>query len=395
MKPQTIILSARVVLVGTFALLMFVIPELSQAQTVEGARVIEVSSSTPNNAYYAGGQVTINVPLLADLSAIGGTLTLSAPIQGDALLAGGTIDIHKPIAGDVRVIGGRINLEDTVNGDFMAAGGIVNVSGKAKNTYIGGGTVQMTNGSNGPVTIYGATVSLSGEFNGDVQVVASDRVSVGPGTIIHGALKYNAPAQADIAASAMVDKGVTYIGAEPYLPTAQQAKTFALAGFWVFVLVRITAALVAVGLIAGLFPLLTDRVVEAALTRTPERFILMTLLGFAAFVAVPVLFLFLIVSFVGIGIAFIIGAAYILFLLLSYVYAAVLAGAALMRALRKKRNVSWRTAILGVLVLYLIGLVPVIGSVVEIVLGATAGGVLLSLLYQFAFRKYSRDLSEF
>lgn len=341
----------------------------------------------------------VNVPLPADLCVAAGTLTVAAPISGDVLAAGATIDIQKPVAGDVRVAGGRVDVDDTVGGDLMAAGGFVTVSGKAKDINIGGGTVQVLDGSNGPVTIYGADVYLSGEFNGDVEVVAADKVTLGEGTVIHGVLKYNAPEQADIPASAHIDKGVDYIGSVAYLPTVQQAKTFAIAGLWVFFLVRVTAALVATGLIAGLFPLLTERVIETVYTRTFERFILTTLLGFAAFVAVPVLILLLLVSFVGIGIALILASAYALFLFVAYAYAAVLAGSALMYAIRKRQKLSWqitwRGALLGVLVLSVVGSIPVVGIVLKIVLAAAAGGALLSIFYRFAFRPARTDLSEF
>lgn len=258
----------------------------------------------------------------------------------------------------------------------------------------------MTNGSSGPVTIYGADVTLSGEFNGDVEVVASDHIALGAGTVIHGALKYNAPQQADISSSAHIDGSVNYIGSAPYLPTVQEAKTFAVAGLWVFFFIQVAAAIVATGLVAGLFPVFSERVTETALTRGPERFVLLALLGFAAFVAMPVLILLLVISFVGIGVALILAAGYALFLLISYVYACVLAGSALFYILKRKNRpaawrISWRGALLGVVLLYVIGLVPYLGMTVKAVLSATAGGALLSLFYTFAFKRYSQDLSSF
>jgi hypothetical protein len=372
---------------------------LAHAATIFSEQTAEISSSTPDNAYVFAGQARVDAPLPADLCAVAGTLTVAAPVAGDALLAGGTVDLQKPVVGDVRIIGGRVSSDDSVGGDLMIAGGSVSVFGKAKSTNIIGGTVDVTNGSNGPVLIYGADVSLAGQFNGDVEVVSSDRVTLAEGTVIHGVFKYNAPQQADIPASAHIDGGVNYIGAATWLPTEQQAKTFATAGIWVFWLVRITAALVATGLIAGLFPVFADRVVETTLRKSPERLMLMTLLGFAGFIATPVLVILLVVSFVGIGIALILLAAYALFLLLSYVYASVLAGAIIMRYVRRRSavypRITWRVAILGVLALYLIGVIPYIGIIIRLVLCAAAGGALLSLFYRFAFRREPLDISSF
>jgi hypothetical protein len=378
--------------------LVLVSSSSAHAATVLSGQTIGVSSSTPDNTYLFSGQARVDAALPADLCAVAGTLIVAAPVGGDALLAGGTVDLQKPVVGDARIVGGKINADDAVGGDLMIAGAAVSVSGKAKNTEIIGGTVDINNGSNGPVLIYGADVSLGGQFNGDVEVVAADKVSLAEGTVIHGALKYNAPQQADIPANAHVDKGVNYIGSAAWLPTEKQAKTFATAGIWVFWIVRITAALVATGLIAGLFPIFTDRIVEVTLRRTPERFMLMSLLGFAGFIATPVLVLLLSVSFVGIGIALIIFAAYVLFLLLSYIYASVLAGAILMRFVRRRTTyprVSWRVALFGVLLLYIVGSVPYLGLIVKLVLCAAAGGALLSLFYTFAFRREPLDISSF
>jgi hypothetical protein len=394
MMTRSTTTSRRALLTLAAAGLFLVSPNLSHAATVESAHTIVVSSSTPDNAYYAAGDLTVNVPLPADLCAAAGTITVDGPVAGDEMLAGGTVDVQQPVAGDVRVAGGRVTVESSVGGDLMAAGGFVNVSGRPKDAYIAGGTVELTNGANGSVTIYGADVALSGEFDGDVEVVASDRVSVSPNTIIHGSFKYNAPQQADIPDSAVVNGGVNYIGAAHYLPTEKEAQQFAVAGLWVFILVRITALLVITGLITGLFPTLTNRIVEGTLTRTPERFILMALLGLAGFVAIPILLLLLLVSFVGIGVALIIGAAYLLFILLAYVYAFALTGATIMWAIKKRTAITWRGALLGVLVLYVVGLIPVIGFLVKMVLCAAAGGALLLIFYRFAFPRTSLDIQD-
>lgn len=397
MKRQalTIAYLRALLMVGVGMVCVVSAPSLTHAATLESGRIITVSTSTPDNAYYAGGTVDVDAALPMDLCAVGGTVTVTGPIAGEALLAGGTVDVQKPVADDARLAGGRVSVEGNVGGDLMVAGGFVNISGTPHDAYIGGGTVQMTGGSNGPVTIYGADVALSGQFNGDVEVVASDRISISQNTVIHGSFKYNAPEQADIPSSAVITGGVNYVGADQYLPTVQQARQFAVAGLWVFILVRLAALLVVTGLLVGLFPILTDRIISSTLGRSLERFILLALLGLAGFVAIPVLILILLVSFVGIGIAVVIAAAYVLFLLFAYIYAAALAGAGLMWMIRKRTNISWRAALLGVVVLYIVGLIPVVGFLVRAVLSAAAGGAILLIFYRFAFPRSSLDISTY
>src|SRR5262249_49067250 len=153
--------------------------------------------------------------------------------------------------------------------------------------WVGGRQVTFSNGSNGPVTIYGSDIALAGTFKGDVAVVASDRVSLAEGTIIHGTFKYDAPQQADIPASAVVGGGVTYTG-KSFLPTTQEAQTFAIAGASIFFFVRILALLIAVGVFGALLPHLAQAVSDRALGYSVKRFVLLTLLGFGIIVATPV-----------------------------------------------------------------------------------------------------------
>ncbi len=373
------------ILVALLALL--IIPGAALASTVRAERSLVVTEPIPDNAYLAGQDINIAVPLPGDVLAAGGTLTLSAPVAGDVLLAGGSIDVAKPVAGDVRAVAGRILIRDKVAGDLVLAGGEITVRGQASSTRIVGGAVELAGGATGAVVVYGADVRISGEYAGDVEVIASDRLTLGEGTIIRGALKYNAPQEAGIPASALVTGGVTYTGSSSYLPTTEEAKRFAIAGAGVFLIVKVIAAAIAAGLIAGLFPAFTEKVVEKTLSRSPRRFVLLALLGFAAVVATPFLILLLMFSFVGLAVAVLLAIAYALLLLLGYLYAGVLAGAALSRGLLKRPGLSWQAAFVGTFALYFVGIIPGIGPTVMLVLAASAMGSLLVIAYRFAFTK--------
>ncbi len=367
-------------------LMLLLTPGAVSAATLASARTLVISEAPAENLYLAGTDITVTVPLPADLLALGGTLSLSAPVAGDALLGGGTVSVLHPVEGDVRAVGGQITVSAPITGDLMLAGGSVVASTTARDTRIIGGTVRLT-GSGGPVVIYGADVTLSGNFDGDVEIIASDRITLAEGTRIAGTFEYDAPQQAAIPASAEITGAVTYIGDSSYLPTIEQAKTFALAGASVLFVVKVIAVLILAGLFAGLFPVFSQRVADKALSRTPGRFALLGLLGFGMVFATPMLVLLLMVSFVGIGVAFFLGTAYILLLMLGYIYAGILAGAALSRGLMKRTQVTWKFALLGMLALYLISVVPVVGGLVSFVLFLVATGSIISILFHFAFTR--------
>lgn len=368
---------------------ILLLPGTALGATLEGQRNVVLSEAPPDNTYLAGADIRIEAPVGADLSAAGGTITLASPVAGDALLAGGTIDIEKPIGGDLRAAGGRITVSSDVTGDLSALGGVVLASGKARDIQVMGATVRVTGGASGNVTIYGGDVYLSGEYGGNVDVSASDRVTLAEGTVIHGAFRYNAPQQATIPESVVADGGASYTGAASYLPTLEEAKRYAIAGAGVFFLVKALAALVASGLVVGLFPALSRRVIERTYIRSPKRFSLLALLGFSLVVATPVLLVLLVISFVGIGIALILSALYLLMLMLAYIFAGLLAGVAVLMLLTKRMQVTWKAAVLGMFVLHLLVLVPVVGSLVVFVLMLVCAGALARIAYVFAWNRDS------
>lgn len=374
------------------ALLILMLPAFANAATFAEQKTLVLSTTTPDNTYLAGANVTVNAPLPADLAVAAGTVTTYSTIGGDALIAGGTVHVQDAVAGDVRAIGGRVTIDAPVAGDVVAGGGTISVSAPARDVRLFGASVQATGGAHGPVTIYGADVTLSGEYDGDVEVIASDRFVVGENTRIHGALKYNAPQQVELPATSKVDGGVTYTGSYRYVPTNAEAHRFAIAGAGIFYIVRALAVMVAAGLLAGLFPQFTEALAKRAFMRRRMRMLLFTLLGFAILIATPVLTLILGVSFVGGALALLLAPLYLLLVLLSYLYAGVLAGG-LLRHTATKRSpqlISWKDAIGGMLVFFVLGSLPYIGVPITLIALCFTLGALVSGLYRFAF---TRDTS--
>ncbi|MEJ0053504.1 MAG: hypothetical protein WDN10_02140 [bacterium] len=366
------------------ALLVLALPSAVSAATFGAERSLVVSEAGEGNSYFASGTLTLAAPVMGDFSALGGSISVSAPIAGDALLAGGSVDIKKPVAGDVRILGGSVAISAPVGGDVAAlAASFTETSGSLGSVFVAARTVKLLSGAGGPVTVYGSNVLLSGTFKGDVRAVVSDKLALAPGTHIEGTLRYEAPEAADVPASAIVDGGVTYTGAS-FLPTSKQAQALALAGTGVFLFVKILGALIAVGILAGLFPAFTEALASRVLRGTARRLALYALLGFALTVATPILVFLLALTFVGFAVALIAGSAYVLALSLAYCYAGAVAGALIRKQIFGDRYFSWRFAVLGMLVLSVVYLVPVIGPILLYGLWAVTLGALVSYAYEHA-----------
>lgn len=367
--------------------LFIALPVVTHASTVLSSRTLVVAEPVDGNAYIAGTDVSLTAPQKGDVLGVGATISDTARVGGDLMLAGGTVIVREGVVGDARIVGGRIDLTAPVGGDLFLAGGTITASTSASFAHVAGGTVSLSGAFTGPVKVYGGDVTISGTYRGDVTVAASDHISVLPGTVITGTLSYNAPEQIALPEDVQVLGGVEYTGSSVYLPTNEEAKRFAIAGASVLFIVHLLALLILAGLAAGLFGTFTERLAERAIARPTSQFVLLVLLGFGMLIATPVLILLLLLSFVGIGVAFFILLTYLLAIFIAYIYAGILTGTLLARKFLHRSVITWKEAVVGMMVFYLIGAVPFFGPLVKGILILASLGALTSLFYTTAFKR--------
>lgn len=376
------------------SLIPFLLIAVLVPASVGAASVPAASSTIPANTYVANSQVTISKPLPADLVAAGGTVTVTAPVNGEVLAIGGTVTVMDGATGDVRVAGVKTTVSGTVGGDVAAAGGTVRIQAMARNIYAAGGSVDVE-GSAGNVTIYGANVFLSGNYDGNVSIIASNRLTLGDNTHIHGTLKYRAPEAITAPAGAVIDGGTQYTGSSAYIPTYQQAHRYAIIGFILFFIVRILAGIIVAGLLAGLFPAFSERVSARILTRDTRSLLMLLLIGFGIGILTPILCLFLLISFVGAGLAFLLFVLYVLLAVLAYAFAGIVLGALLRRTLLYRihgvHELSWPDAVLGTLCIHIIALVPYLGPAAIVLFSLVCAGALAYSAYVAAF-SFEREI---
>ncbi len=373
-------------MVRTCALLSILLLPLSVlGATLRADDSLSIKDVVQGNAYLAGAEIEITAPLPADLLATATLIRVFSQVAGDVLIAGGTVSIDGDVLGDARIVAGQIEVTRSIAGEFAALARHIHTESLLQEVRVAGGTVELLGGASGPVTVYGNKVTLGGKYTENVRVVAADSITILEGTQMAGTFEYNAPQEAVLPEGTAVVGGVKYIGSSSFLPTPEEAQAFAIAGFGIYFVVRIVAGMLAVGLLVGLFPAFSNMLVKETTRISLRHGISLFVLGFALLIGVPFLTLFLAVSVVGVGIAIVLASAYILALLLAYLFGALILGALLSRLVLKREVVSWPDAIVGLLALYLINLIPGLGFFVTVVLLSTALGALSQLFYRFAF----------
>ncbi|MEK7144673.1 MAG: polymer-forming cytoskeletal protein [Patescibacteria group bacterium] len=372
-----------------FLLIFLLIPTSASAArgptTFSFGRSLIAASSSPGNVYLAGVSVVNTAPVMGDLSAVGGSVVAAAPVQGDELLLAGSVSSRSSVAGDMRAVGGGITIEGSVVGDVVALGYSVHDSARTQgSTFIIAVDATISGGASGPVIVYGNNILLAGDFAGNVTLIAAGRVSLAADTVIRGRLSYEAPEEETFPTSVTILGGIEYTNAS-YLPDVGTSRALALVSIGFFLFVRILGALILTGLLAGLFPRLAEEVALRAYEERPRRILLTMLLGFGILVATPVLIILLALTFVGIGLAFLLSILYALLVLFALLYAGILLGSMFARRFRKRETVLWHDGVFGMLALSLVALVPIFGLFVVLVLSLFTAGALLLIFFHFAF----------
>lgn len=321
------------------------------ADRVAAGPTVELRDSVPGDAMVAGGQVRTAGPVAGDVLGAGGRVVVAGPVEGSVRAAGGQVEIAAPVSGNVTLAGGLVQL-----GDGAEVGG---------NAYLAGGTVEVSAPIRGHLMVGGEEVLIDGPVDGSVEV-AAERLALGDDARIRGDLSYRSPEAVDRAPGAEVAGTVTRRAPEgspapEWLPD--------VAG-WVGTLFGLAAFLFTGLALGAVFPGSAERLLASGRAKPlPSLGI-----GVLALLAVPALLLAALITVVGIPLALAGGA---LFLFSVYVARAVLAmwiGDALLgeRAGEGRRRVLLAFLVGGGL-LFLVGLVPWVGTLVEVL--ATAFGL--------------------
>lgn len=356
------------------------------ASEVQAGKNVSVMPSEVllDNAYFFGEQVTISAPSEKDLTALGGILTLNAPVFGDALLLGGTLTILGDIAGDLRTAGGDITISKSVGGDLLVVGGSVTILPSVTisgDLIVLGGTVNIEGAVEGSVRVYGGSVVFNSTVVGSVFIQAGDTVFFGSNTVLKNTLAYSAPQEAVVEDGARLGEQVVFSassqekGFQEYLEDKNLIGVVLLI-FGFLVMVEFLGILIAALVITFAFKTFSLRLSENVI----QHFWKMASIGFIATVSVPVAILLLSITLVGLYLGFILGALYLLMLLVAGVYMCIFAGAFLSKWIKKQTIVNWQWTIVGTIAVFLVLLVPVVGWIAIMLLYfASVGTIVMSL----------------
>lgn len=341
---------------------------------------IPKNETVNDDLYIAGGDVSILGNIRGDVIAAGGNLLLNGSISEDAIIVGGQIQVLSPVGDDLRMVGGSISVGERVTGDLVVAGGNIKLLSSGSvggDVVIAGGRAVIEGPVSGNVRIWGDEVIINGPISGNVEIKGGEKVSLGSLAKIGGDLTYSAREEVNLDEGAIV-AGEIVFNERKSSDKETKAAGFLLALGGALLLGKLLILLVTSIAVVLLFGNFAQSVVSDAIENIGRN----GLLGLAVMVVTPIGLIILAVSFVGIIAAIAGGLLYGLIILTSKIFAGIIAGGFLSKWIKKQVIVDWKWTALGVLVLQIVGLVPLVGWLVAIVVFLISVGTLATIAYR-------------
>lgn len=346
---------------------LFVVLTIPTTSAVVFLAEEELSSSELilDDAYAAGGIATIDSDIEGDLFVAGGSLTINGNITGDLVVLGGQVTINGDVNDDVRAAGGSVFINGNVGDDLIVTGGQINISSES---LIGGSLILGSGFSNILGTINedikggGGKVILGGVVYGDVELEVQDTITLTEKAKINGNLIYTGLRKAELnedQVEGFIEYNELIVEESDFgknignffskLHIIYQVFQYLSMLIIAFVLIMIApATLISTADIAKKYP-----------WRSLGLGLIIALCSIASFVVLSI-------TVIGLPLAGILLAVFLITMCLAKVYAGVFIGRFLVNPKKMTKGKLFGIAALGIFIIELVGLVPFVGCVIAL-----------------------------
>jgi len=340
--------------------------------TVEKGKVIN-----QNPYIVAGDNIDISGVVNGDVFAGAGKITVSGKINGDLIAGAGQVNISGEVTQNVRLGAGQVNISGKIGKNLLISSGDLEI---AKTAIISGyllsgaGNISIFAPMGGNVTVGTGNVSIYSNINGNLKA-ASDQITLSPDTSIKGDFEYwsnnnpNLDAKTKILGKTIKhDLPQNTKTAFPKMDATKIAGGFV--GFAIGVKILSFISLLLIGfLMIKLYPNFMGQVED----NISKNFWKAVLTGFLVMIIFPISFIVLLVTVIGIPVAFILAAIYGIYIYLSKIFVIYWLGNKIL-VNNKSKYLSFFIASLIYVVLLI---VPPISGIIKLIITLIGFGALV------------------
>ena len=332
---------------------------------------VNVTDSLTDMAFFAAKDLKVQVQSTDDIFAVGGDVTITQTLADHLLLAGGTVTLNDVKLKDLIMAGGRIDLvKGEIADDIIAAAEDLDIE---PSFTLGGSamfaaeTLNIATPIGGDLRAAAETLSLSSNVGGDA-LLYGETINIGPNVRIGGNLRYRAE-DFEMDPTAAVVGTVTKLEKEDAPDEFEKWGKKAVGIIVFFALSAIIGIAILVAVSAAIFPGLMNGSANMIGTKP-----LQTLgIGFLVVIVGPVLLMMLFASVLGIPLALLLGAFYLVAAPLALAASTYFVGMKGRELIQKKTDenpplgtrIMW--SLLATFALLIVGLIPLIGGLIWLI----------------------------
>ncbi|MFQ5452264.1 MAG: hypothetical protein ACE5DQ_01750 [Candidatus Paceibacterota bacterium] len=367
MRKLAIIFSLLILIFASLQTSVFARSDSQEVITIAAGEVID------EDVFAFADRVEVAGEVNGDVFALGGPVIISGKVNGDVLAAGGMLNISGEVTEDVRVAGGQVNVDGVIGQNLTVVGGNVNVSDTAsvgENLVAGAGNVTLVGPVLGNVKVGAGILTLTGLVGGNVDA-AVDLLKIKPSASVGGNLTYVSDEKAVIDDGARIQGEVVMRRLSRSGKSAQDAKTAFRSLFAAGRLMSMVSTLILGLLFVSFYP----KSMNVAADIIKGRIWMSLGLGLVTIVLTPILIISLFVSILGIPLAFLLLATYMVVLYSSRIFVIFWLGRTILTRLKQKTTDVW-TMVGGVIFYYFLTFIPVLGALLTffaVLVGLGAG----------------------
>lgn len=345
-------------------------------EKVTGNSVIVPAGNITGPLFAAGSYIVVDADVDGDVFAAGQDITINGDIKGDLLVAARTVRINGRVSGNLRCAVSDLDLSNEIGKSLTAVAAQVRLHENSEvqdDALVFAGAALFSGKVGRQALGAGGDFRINGPIGGSVHFWGVDNLTVGQAASINGDLNYSSPNEADILPGAQIT-GLTKW--EQVQGAEQKIRPEGIN--WFAQLLWFIAGVVAWGAFILIFPRLWSGFSEKILHSPGPA------LGWGALalIAAPLASLLLLITVIGIPLSLTLIIAYLLTL-----YAAkIIVGDAIGRFLAARFGWEGRlhgiwTFMIGFAALILLGMIPVAGFFISLIVAAVAlGAVILAVV---------------
>jgi len=366
--------------------ILFLIPLKAFAQ--EQNIIVEKGKVINENPYVVAGQ---NIDILGvvngDVIVGGGQINISGKINGDLIAGGGNIRISGEVTQNVRVAGGQVVVSGKVGKNLTVTSGNVEITETALiGGYLvsGAGNIIIYAPIKGNVIAGTANLALYNSIGGNLKV-GSDQIYFSPDASVKGNFEYWSNKEPNIDSNAKIIGETTrhempqnWNYKTPNLNPTKLVKDFFGVAIGFKILSFFTLLLIGF-LIIKLFPNFMDKTSDMI----SQKGWLSLLVGFLTTILFPIVFVTLLITIIGIPLAFILITIYGVYLYLAKIFIVYWLGKKLLTD-KKSKYLSFAVA---ALLFSVVLIVPVFSRIIKTIVTFTGFGALLLSSKETFFKK--------